>query len=164
MKPSKELLQSVDVSKGLSLLDEFRAFITRGNVVDLAIGVIMGTAFGAIVTSLVNDIIMPPIGYVLGRVSFNDLFWVIGGTTYPSLDAARKAGAPVIAYGAFIQVVLNFLIISGAVFLIVKVVNQLYRKQEAAPAAPSKSEELLTEIRDLLKNQASQGGSRAHNS
>jgi large conductance mechanosensitive channel len=135
------------------MLKEFRDFIARGNVIDLAVGVIIGAAFGAITTSLVNDIVMPPIGLILGGANFKDLFIPLNGQTYPSLAAAQAAGAPVIAYGNFIQVLINFLIISFVVFLLVKAVNKMYKKQEAAPAGPTPDQKLLTEIRDLLKAQ-----------
>lgn len=136
------------------MLKEFRDFIARGSVIDLAVGVIIGAAFGAITTSLVNDIIMPPIGMILGGANFKDLFISLDGQTYPSLAAAQAAGAPVIAYGNFIQVIINFLIISFVVFLLVKAVNKIYKKQEAAPAGPTPDQKLLTEIRDLLKAQS----------
>lgn len=139
------------------MLKEFGDFIRRGNVVDLAVAVVIGAAFGAIVTSLVNDIIMPPIGYLLSGVNFSDLFIVIGGGKYASLQEAHDAGAAVIAYGRFIQTVINFLVISLVVFLVVKVFNQavaLHKREKAAtekPAEPPAEVVLLTEIRDLLK-------------
>ena len=107
------------------MLKEFKDFIARGNVIDLAIAVIMGAAFGPIVTSLVNDIVMPPLGYFLGRMDFKDLFLSPTGESYPSLAAAKAAGAPVIAYGNFLNTIVNFLIISFVVFLLVKQVNRL---------------------------------------
>ncbi|MFM2319701.1 MAG: Large-conductance mechanosensitive channel [Pseudomonadota bacterium] len=124
----------------MSMLSEFKAFIMRGNVVDLAVGVIIGAAFGKIVTSLVNDILMPPIGMLLGGVNFTDLSI--------SLDSAGKV---VIKYGAFIQTVVDFLIIAAAIFVIVKLVNKVQKPKEAPPAGPTQ-EELLTQIRDILKN------------
>jgi large conductance mechanosensitive channel len=136
------------------VFEEFKKFILRGNVVDLAIAVIMGAAFGAIVNSLVNDVIMPPIGLITGRVNFSDLYLNLSGTAYESLDAAVKAGAPVIKYGIFLNAIINFVIVSFAVFLLVKLVNQLQKKKEEAPAlppTPTKEEQLLTEIRDLLR-------------
>lgn len=138
------------------MLKEFRDFIMRGNVLDLAVAVVIGAAFGAVITSLVNDIIMPPIGYLLGGVSFTDLFIVLGGGDYASLQAAQDAGAAVIAYGKFIQAFINFLIIAFVIFLIIKSFNKmssLRKKQEAvaAPAEPPADIKLLTEIRDLLK-------------
>lgn len=132
---------------------EFRRFIARGNVIDLAVGLIMGTAFGAIVNSLVNDIIMPPIGLILGGVNFSDLFLALDGQTYASLAAAQGAGAPVIAWGKFLQTVINFLIISAAVFFLVRAVNKIYRQPPPPPDEPPAEVKLLTEIRDLLKKQ-----------
>lgn len=137
------------------MLKEFRDFIARGNVIDLAVGVIIGAAFGAITTSIVNDLIMPPIGMVLGGVNFKDLFISLDGQSYQSLAAATAAGAPVIAYGSFIQTVINFLIIAFVVFLLVKAVNKIYKKPAPPPAAPTEDQKLLTEIRDLLKTQGS---------
>jgi len=134
--------------------NEFREFAMRGNVVDLAVGIIIGVAFGAIVNSLVNDIIMPPIGLIMGNVDFADLFINLSGQDYASLAAAREAGAPVIAYGAFINAVINFVIVAFAIFLVVKGMNRLRRKQEQAPEeapVPPRQETLLEEIRDLLK-------------
>jgi large conductance mechanosensitive channel len=133
---------------------EFKEFAMRGNVVDLAVGLVIGAAFGAIVNSLVNDIIMPPIGLVMGNVDFSDLFINLSGQEYTSLAAAREAGAPVIAYGAFINVVINFIIVALAIFIVVKGMNRLRRKQEAAPEetpVPPRQETLLEEIRDILK-------------
>src|SRR5205085_1327869 len=106
------------------MLKEFKDFVMRGNVLDLAIAVIVGGAFGAIVTSLINDVMMPPMGLALGRVDFKDLFISLNGQGYPSLAAAKAAGAPVIAYGQFINTVLNFLVISFFVFVVVKQVNR----------------------------------------
>jgi large conductance mechanosensitive channel len=136
------------------LVQEFKEFALRGNVVDLAVGLIIGAAFGAIVNSLVADVIMPPIGLLMGNVDFSDLFINLSGQDYPSLAAARAAGAPVIAYGAFINAVINFAIVALAIFVVVKGMNQLRRKQAEAlaepPAAP-RQEVLLEEIRDILK-------------
>jgi large conductance mechanosensitive channel len=118
------------------MLKEFKEFVMRGNVIDLAIGVIIGVAFGAVVSSLVSDVIMPPIGLVMGGMDFKDLFVVLNGQTYPNLDTAKKAGAPVIAYGNFINTIINFIIVAFAVFLLVRQVNRL-KKPVPAPAAPS---------------------------
>lgn len=131
-----------------SWMKEFKTFAMRGNVIDLAVGVIIGGAFGQIVTSLVNDIVMPPIGRLLGGVDFKDLFIRIGpipdNVTGPvkSLDAAKAAGVPVIAYGQFINIVLNFLIVAICVFFMIKVINRLTRKNKAeeAPAKPTTKE------------------------
>jgi large conductance mechanosensitive channel len=118
------------------MLKEFKEFVARGNVIDLAVAVIMGAAFGPIVTSLVNDIIMPPIGMALGNIDFKDMFLSLSGASFPTLAAAKEAGAPVIAYGTFINALINFLIVSFAIFLLVKQVNRM--KQPApAPAAPT---------------------------
>jgi large conductance mechanosensitive channel len=136
------------------LLQEFKEFAMRGNVVDLAVGLIIGAAFGAIVNSLVADVIMPPIGLVMGNVDFSDLFINLSGQDYPSLAAARAAGAPVIAYGAFLNAVINFIIVALAIFVLVKGMNQLRRKQAEEPAEPPEAprqEVLLQEIRDILK-------------
>ncbi len=135
------------------MFKEFRDFIARGNVIDLAVGVIMGAAFTSVVNSLVEDVIMPPIGYMLGGVNFNDLFLSLDGQTYESYAAAQLAGAPVIGYGAFINTLITFLLTALAVFFLVKTVNQLYRR-EAATAKPDPSVVLLTEIRDILKDQS----------
>lgn len=140
---------------------EFTKFIARGNVIDLAVGIIMGAAFTTIVTSLVNDIIMPPIGVALGGVDFSNLFITLRGGPYPSLAAAQQAGAATINYGVFINAVIRFLIVALAVFILVKQVNKLQQmlireeKKEQAKAPPPATEVLLTEIRDLLKARAS---------
>jgi large conductance mechanosensitive channel len=107
------------------MLKEFKEFAMRGNVLDLAVGVIIGAAFGAIVTSLVNDVLMPPIGMLTGGADFTEHFVVLNGQTYPNLAAARTAGAPVIAYGLFLNAVINFLIVALAIFLLVKQVNRM---------------------------------------
>ncbi|WP_297893747.1 large-conductance mechanosensitive channel protein MscL [Shewanella sp.] len=133
----------------MSLLKEFKAFASRGNVIDMAVGIIIGAAFGKIVSSFVADIIMPPIGIILGGVNFSDLSVVL-------LAAQGDAPAVVIAYGKFIQTVLDFTIIAFAIFMGLKAINSLKRKEEEAPkapAAPTKDQELLSEIRDLLKSQ-----------
>ena len=135
----------------MKIAQEFREFISRGNVVDLAVGVIIGGAFGKIVSSLVNDVIMPPIGALMKGINFSSLFISLDGKTYGSLDLAKKAGAPVIGYGAFINTTIEFLIVAACVFAMVKAVNKIKRSAPAAPAAPPKTEVLLEEIRDLLK-------------
>ncbi len=140
------------------MLNEFKAFIAKGNVVDLAVGIIIGAAFTAIVNSLVADLINPIIGLVTGGIDFSNLFINLGAGEFASLAAAKEAGAPVFAYGSFITAVINFLIIAWVVFLLVKAVNKLKEataKQEAAvaaaaPAGPSEVD-LLKEIRDALK-------------
>ena len=129
---------------------EFRAFIMRGNVVDLAVGIIIGVAFSGIVSSLVKDILNPVIGLAIGGVDFSNIFIALNGQHYASLDAAQKAGAPTINVGVFINTIINFVIISFAIFWVVKAVSRLMRKEEPPPPAPTKTEALLTEIRDLL--------------
>jgi len=116
------------------MLSEFKTFIMRGNVVDLAVGVIIGAAFGTIVTSLVNDVLMPPIGRLLGGVDFKDFFISLSGQSFATLAAAKAAGAPTLNYGVFLNAVINFLIVAFAVFLLVQQVNRLFPKP--APAAP----------------------------
>ena len=121
-----------------SFLDEFKAFAMRGNVVDLAIGVVIGAAFGKIVTSLVDDILMPPLGLLLGKVDFNNLFINLGQTKYATLAEAQDAGAPVLRYGLFINNIIYFIIIAFIIFLIVKALNNLKRKE--IPAEPDTRE------------------------
>ena len=139
--------------KGLQMLKEFRQFAMKGNVVDLAVGVIIGAAFGAIVCSLVADIIMPIIGSITGGLDFSNYFTGLSkAVTASNLADAKKQGA-VLAWGNFLTLTLNFIIIAFVLFLIIRFMNQMKRKDEAAPAPakPSREEELLTEIRDLLK-------------
>ena len=133
------------------MLEDFKKFALRGNVVDLAIGVIIGAAFGAIVNSLVADMIMPIVGAVTGGIDFSNYFVPLSAkVTATTLAEAKKQGA-VLAWGNFITLVINFIIIAWVLFLIIRGMGKLIRKEEAKPAPPSKSEELLTEIRDLLK-------------
>ena len=136
------------------MLEDFKKFLLRGNVVDLAVGIVIGAAFGKIVSSLVADVLMPPIGMLMGGVDFSGLFINLSGTSYPTLAAAKLAGAPTMNYGLFINTVVDFLIISVAIFVTVKLISRLHKKAEAAPAPEKLSAEaqLLTEIRDLLKN------------
>jgi large conductance mechanosensitive channel len=142
-----------------TVLQEFKQFALKGNVLDMAVGIIIGVAFGTIVQSLVNDVLMPPIGMLLGGVDFSELFVVLrqgteGVGPYATLEAAREAGAVVVAYGVFINAVISFLIVAFAVFMLIRPFNRLKRKEEAAPeppAAPTPEEILLREIRDLLK-------------
>jgi large conductance mechanosensitive channel len=136
---------------------EFRDFAVRGNVVDLAVGLILGAAFTVIVTSLVNDIIMPPIGLLLGGIDFSNFFVTLKGESYPTVEAAKAAGAVTLNYGLFINAVIKFVIVAFAVFLLVKQINRLKLNlgpAAAAPAGPTPTEKLLTEIRDLLKGRA----------
>jgi large conductance mechanosensitive channel len=120
------------------MLREFKTFLTRGNVLDLAVAVILGASFGAIVTSFVNDILMPPIGLALGRVNFADLFVSLSGQSYPTLAAAKAAGAATLNYGAFINTVINFAIVAVVVFLLVRQVNRMTAKPAAPAAATTK--------------------------
>jgi large conductance mechanosensitive channel len=119
---------------------EFREFAMRGNVVDLAVGIIIGAAFGKIVTSLVNDIVMPPLGLLLGRVDFSNLFINLSGQPFASLAEAKAAGAPTINYGVFLNTVMDFVIVAFAIFLLVRFINRLSRQLEATPAAPTTRE------------------------
>jgi large conductance mechanosensitive channel len=137
----------------MSFAQEFKAFIMRGNVLDLAVGVVIGAAFGAVVSSFVNDIVMPPIGKVTGGLDFKEHFIALNGQDYPTLEAAKKATA-VIAYGNFINTVLTFVIIAFCIFLLIKAVNRMHRPKAAEAPAPSKQEVLLTEIRDLLASRS----------
>ena len=139
------------------MLGEFRDFIAKGNVIDLAVGVIIGAAFGAIVKSLTDEIIMPVVGVLVGSIDFSDLYIVLSGEVAPGtpLAAAREAGAVVLGLGAFVSVVINFLILAFIIFLLVRYVNKVAaqfakQQEEAAPAGPSEID-LLTEIRDALK-------------
>jgi large conductance mechanosensitive channel len=136
------------------MLKEFRDFAMKGNVVDLAVGVIIGAAFGAIVASLVGDVIMPLIGAITGGLDFSNYFVGLSkAVTASNLADAKKQGA-VLAYGSFLTITLNFMIVAFVLFIVIRLMNQLKRKEEAAPTAPPKptrEEELLTEIRDLLK-------------
>ena len=136
----------------MSILHEFKTFIARGNVFDLAVGIIIGAAFTGIVNSLVADIFMPVFGKVTSGINFTDLFVTLDGNAYASLKAAKDAGAPVIAYGAFVNNVINFLIVSFVVFMLVKQVNHL--KKDPPPAATPENIPLLREIRDSLKKSA----------
>lgn len=138
----------------MGVVDEFKAFIARGNVIELAVAFIIGIAFGKIVSSLVNDVIMPPIGLLLGNVDFANMFFDLSGTGFSNLTAAKAAGAPVIAYGVFINTVIEFLIVAFVVFLLIRQVTKMQKKEVAKPApppGPTKDQQLLTEIRDLLK-------------
>ena len=146
------------------MLKEFKDFAVKGNVVDMAVGIIIGGAFGTIVKSLVDDVIMPPIGLLLGGVDFSDLFITLAQGTvagpYATLAAAKEAGAVTINYGVFINALISFLIVAFAVFMVVRSFNRLKKKEEAVeavpppPPPPSAEESLLAEIRDLLKSRA----------
>lgn len=137
------------------MLSEFKKFAMRGNVVDMAVGIIIGAAFGKIVSSFVADVIMPPIGMLMGNVDFSNLFINLGSQAYATLAEAQEAGAPTINYGVFINTVLDFVIVAFAIFLVIQWMNKLKKQEEEAPKPPpepSKEEALLTEIRDLLKS------------
>jgi large conductance mechanosensitive channel len=134
------------------MLKEFREFALKGNMVDLAIGVIIGAAFGGLVQSIVNDLLMPIVGVLTGGLDFSQIYWQLSGAPAATLDEARKAGAT-IAYGHFITLAINFLIVAWVLFMVVKMMNRLKRKEEDKPAVPATAPQdvvLLTEIRDLL--------------
>ena len=145
------------------MLKEFRDFINRGNVIELAVAVIIGGAFGQITASLVNQVIMPPLGLLIGGVDFSNLGFVLkDADQYPSLAAAVEAGAPVMQIGAFLNTLINFVIVAFVIFMVVRAYNQMQKRfvkrvaeAPAAAAAPSAEVQLLTEIRDLLKQRAS---------
>lgn len=135
------------------MLKEFKEFALRGNVVDMAVGIIIGAAFSTIVRSLVDDIIMPPMGVVTGGVDFSNMFVALNGQHYDSLGVAKQAGAPTLNFGVFINNLISFLIVAFVLFMVVKAMNQLRRKQEEEPATeppPSREVQLLEEIRDAL--------------
>ena len=131
-------------------IDEFRAFIMRGNVVDLAVGIIIGVAFTAVVNSLVKDIFTPIIGLAVGGIDFTNIFVTLTGPSEPTLADAQKAGAVTLNFGVFLNAVIQFLIVSFAVFWLIKVLTRLHVRQDAAPPSPPRTEVLLEEIRDLL--------------
>jgi large conductance mechanosensitive channel len=138
-----------------AMLEEFKKFAMRGNVIDLAVGIIIGAAFTAIVNSLVNDVLMPPLGLAIGGIDFSDFFITLkGGGGYATLDQAKAAGAVTLNYGLFLNSIIKFVIVAFAVFILVKQINRLQRQEAekaAAPAPPPREEVLLTEIRDILK-------------
>lgn len=133
----------------MGMITEFKEFAMRGNVIDLAVGVVIGAAFGKIVTALVDKIIMPPLGWLIGRVDFSQLAWTLVPAR-PGADG-KEIPAVVIGYGDFLNTLVQFVIVAFAIFLVVKVINRLARKKEAAPAAPAEEVLLLREIRDTLK-------------
>ena len=136
------------------MLKEFKEFAVKGNVIDMAVGVVIGGAFGKIVNSLVADVIMPPIGLLLGKVDFSNLFLNLSGKPVASLAEAKKAGLATLNYGLFLNTCIEFLIVAFAIFLVIKQINRLKREPPPAPAVspePSNEEKLLAEIRDLLK-------------
>lgn len=138
----------------MSMVKEFKEFAMRGNVVDMAVGIIIGGAFGKIVSSLVQDVIMPPIAMLTGGVDFSQLYINLSGTAYDTMAKATEAGAPVIKIGIFLQTVFDFIIIAFAIFMMIKGLNSMKKKEAEAPAAPAPPSDevvLLKEIRDLLK-------------
>lgn len=133
------------------MFSEFKAFALRGNVIDLAVGVVIGAAFTGIVNSLVSDLLMPPLGLLLGGIDFSDFFVVLKGPHADTLAAAKTAGAVTLNYGLFLNTVIRFIIVAFAIFLLVRWINRLFAATKAAPAGPTTTEVLLTEIRDELK-------------
>jgi large conductance mechanosensitive channel len=140
--------------------NEFKKFAIKGNALDLAVGVIIGAAFGKIVSSLVDDVLMPPLGLIIGKVDFSNLFLSLSGKHYDSLPAAKAAGAPTINYGVFLNNIISFLIVAFAIFILVQQINRLRAEPEkpaekpAEPAEPSEEVKLLTQIRDLLRSRS----------
>ena len=136
----------------MSMMKELREFAVKGNAFDLAVGVVLGAAFGRIVTSLVDDLLMPPFGFLLGGVDFTNLFWTLGPVEYASLEAAKEAGAATVNYGSFIQSIVSFLLVAFALFLFIRAMNRLRREKEEPGTPPSIPEDvaLLREIRDAL--------------
>jgi len=136
------------------MFDEFKSFAMRGNVVDMAVGIIIGGAFGKIISSFVGDVLMPPIGLLMGNVDFSQLYINLTDTVYPSLALAKEAGAATINYGVFLNTVLDFLIVAFAIFMAIRGMNKMKKQEEEKPAEPAKPSEevqLLTDIRDALK-------------
>ena len=140
----------------MGMIKEFKEFAIKGNMLDMAVGIVMGGAFGAVVQSLVNDVLMPPIGRVTGGRDFSDLFINLADGEFATLAAAQEAGAATLNYGVFANAIINFIIVAFALFVVVKGFNAAKKKEDEAPAAapePPKQEVLLEEIRDLLKSQ-----------
>ncbi len=139
------------------MLKEFKEFAMRGNVVDMAVGIIIGASFGKIISSLVNDVIMPPIGMLMGSVDFSQLYINLSDKAYDSLALAQEAGAPTINYGIFMNHILDFVIVAFAIFMVIRGMNKMKKQEEekpAEPAKPSDEVQLLTEIRDALGNRS----------
>ena len=134
----------------MGMMQEFKAFAMRGNVMDMAVGIVIGGAFGKIVSSLVSDVIMPPIGMLTGGIDFSKMKWVLKPAD--DSDPKHKIAEVAINYGTFINTIITFIIVAFAIFMVIKLMNQLQKKKEEAPAAPPADVVLLTEIRDLLKN------------
>lgn len=133
------------------MLQDFKAFLLKGNVVDMAVGFMFGAAFATVVKSLVTNIVMPPIGMLMADVNFGDLFIALDGNTYASLAALEEAGAPAIKYGTFINDAIGFILLGFVIFMLVRQLTKMQKKEEAKPAAPAADIVLLTEIRDALK-------------
>ena len=134
----------------MGMMQEFKAFAMRGNVMDMAVGIVIGGAFGKIVSSLVSDVIMPPIGMLTGGIDFSAMKWVLKPAD--DSDPKHKIAEVAINYGAFINTIITFIIVAFSIFVVIKLMNRLQQKKEEAPAAPPADVQLLTEIRDLLKN------------
>ena len=143
-------MAALQIPKSPGWVTEFRSFIMRGNVVDLAVGIIIGAAFTGIVTSLVKDLFTPILGLLIGGLDFTNLFVTLKGPSQPTLQAAQQAGAVTLNIGLFLNAVIQFLIVAFAIFWVVKLLTRLHVREEAKPSAPPKSEVLLAEIRDLL--------------
>lgn len=135
----------------MGMLKEFKDFAVKGNAIDMAVGIIIGAAFGKIVSSIVGDLVMPVIGKLMGGVDFSSLFYNLGEGEFATLAAAKEAGAATLNYGNFIQTALDFIIIAFAIFMMVKAINNMKKKEEEKPAAPAEDIVLLREIRDSLK-------------
>jgi len=133
------------------MFKEFKAFIAKGNVMDMAVGIIIGAAFTAIVNSMVGDMLMPIIGVFTAGIDFSNLFFALDGNSYATMAAAEEAGAAIVKYGVFINAIINFIIVAFVIFMLVKQVNKLKEEEAKAPAVPPADVKLLTEIRDLLK-------------
>ena len=138
-----------------SWVDEFRAFIMRGSVVDLAVGIIIGAAFTGVVNSLVKDVFNPVLGLATGGIDFSNVFWALNGQQYATLADAQKAGAPTLNLGLFINAIINFVIVAFAIFWVVKGLTRMHLREDAADPGP-KAETILLEIRDILKDQSAQ--------
>lgn len=133
------------------MIQDFKAFLMKGNVVDMAVGFMFGAAFATVVKSLVNNVVMPPIGLVMADVDFANMFYALDGNTYTTLAALEEAGAPAIKYGTFINDAIGFILLGFVIFMLVRYITKMQKKEEAKPAAPAADVVLLTEIRDLMK-------------
>ena len=142
----------------MGMIQEFKEFAVKGNMLDMAVGIIMGAAFGGVVSGLVGDVIMPAVGFFGGGLDFKNAFLNLSGGSFASLEEAKKAGAAVVAYGAWLNTVINFVVVAFCMYLIIKAMNSMKKAEEAAPAPPPKEEVLLTEIRDLLSRSRAAAG------